>query len=140
MGCLHMSCITSSSFRALWISLQNSHSQVKELKQLKMSHKLTSWPEGSNTLIYDPHVCDGEGQCSKEVEVSLTVKGSKCCAGKPIDDTSAGVLHSIHFRSIYMYGSQAYKNKVRVCLCHADPNVFSASNFNQSHPATQNIL
>lgn len=90
-----MSCIISSSFHAIRHSVQNSHTQVKELKQPKLSHKLTSWPQGVYTLIDGPRVCDREGQCSKEVEFSLTEKGNKCCAKKTIDDTSVGVLNSI---------------------------------------------
>ena len=42
-------------------SVQNSHTQVKELKQAKLNHKLTSWLQGINSLIQGPSVCIGGG-------------------------------------------------------------------------------
>ena len=49
-------------------SVQNSHTQVKELKQAKLNHMLTSWPQGINSLIQGPSICIGEGSVPKTLK------------------------------------------------------------------------
>lgn len=49
-------------------SVQNSHTQVKELKQAKLNHVLTSWPQGISRLIQGPSVCIGGGSVPKNLK------------------------------------------------------------------------
>lgn len=88
-------------FSSIHDTVQNSNSQVRDLKQPKLSQESTSGPQECSTLIDGPGVCDGEKYCPKEVEVSLTERAINWCAGKPIDGGPARVLISILFRLSY---------------------------------------
>lgn len=68
-------------FSALMALCPKSTFQVNELKQPKLSPKLTAWAEGRSTLTDGIGGCEGEGWCSKAVEDSLREGGVNAVQG-----------------------------------------------------------